>query len=432
MRQASASAKASLFRDAARLFGPCDATGILRWFVPGRIEVLGKHTDYAGGRSLLCAAERGFCVVARPRSDTTVRLTDIVRGLRAEFQLSADLRIPDYGWKVYPMTVARRLARNFPGSVSGADIVVASDLPSAAGMSSSSAFVVATFAVLSAVNDLANRPEYQANIRTPEGLAGYLGCIENGQSFGSLTGDSGVGTFGGSEDHTAILCSRPGRFVQYSFCPVRFERAVPVPAGCTFVIGVSGVAASKTGAAKLRYNRASLSAAAILSAWRDASDQPAVTLADAVTASPDNADRIRSVLRQVSYGGFDSSDLLRRFDQFCLESENLIPAAAEALDSGDLAAFGSFVDQSQSATEELLRNQVPETASLARAARSLGAYAASAFGAGFGGSVWALVDQSRAPAFLASWKSHYQADFPRVAPRSQFFVTAPGPALIQV
>ena len=33
-----------------------------RWFVPGRIEVLGKHTGYAGGRSLLCAVGRGFCV----------------------------------------------------------------------------------------------------------------------------------------------------------------------------------------------------------------------------------------------------------------------------------------------------------------------------------------------------------------------------------
>ncbi len=37
------------------------------FFVPGRIEVLGKHTDYAGGRSLLCAAEQGFCLVAAAR-----------------------------------------------------------------------------------------------------------------------------------------------------------------------------------------------------------------------------------------------------------------------------------------------------------------------------------------------------------------------------
>ena len=41
----------------------------LGWFVPGRIEVLGKHTDYAGGRSLLCAVEKGFSIVSRPRAD---------------------------------------------------------------------------------------------------------------------------------------------------------------------------------------------------------------------------------------------------------------------------------------------------------------------------------------------------------------------------
>ena len=50
------------------------------FFVPGRIEVLGKHTDYAGGRSLLSAVERGFVAVARHRTDTVVRVIDAVRG----------------------------------------------------------------------------------------------------------------------------------------------------------------------------------------------------------------------------------------------------------------------------------------------------------------------------------------------------------------
>ncbi len=37
------------------------------WWVPGRIEVFGKHTDYAGGRTLVCPVPRGFAVVAAPR-----------------------------------------------------------------------------------------------------------------------------------------------------------------------------------------------------------------------------------------------------------------------------------------------------------------------------------------------------------------------------
>ena len=59
-----------------------------RWFVPGRIEVLGKHTDYAGGRSLICAAERGMCVVAAPRSDAFIRIADAIRGEALEVPLS--------------------------------------------------------------------------------------------------------------------------------------------------------------------------------------------------------------------------------------------------------------------------------------------------------------------------------------------------------
>ena len=46
------------------------------WYhVPGRIEVLGKHTDYAGGRSLVCAIEKGFCVRTAARTDRVVRVT---------------------------------------------------------------------------------------------------------------------------------------------------------------------------------------------------------------------------------------------------------------------------------------------------------------------------------------------------------------------
>ena len=67
----------------------------------------------------------------------------------------------------------------------------------------------------------------------------------------TLGGDLGVGTLGGSQDHTAILCSRPGELRQYGFCPVRFERSVPFPAGHKLVIGVSGIAAEKTGASSI-------------------------------------------------------------------------------------------------------------------------------------------------------------------------------------
>src|SRR5689334_16345362 len=80
----SADAKSQLFdRAAAALDRPIAA----RLFVPGRIEFLGKHTDYAGGRSVICAIDRGIAMVVSPRSDAIVHMTDAVSGSRIEFEL---------------------------------------------------------------------------------------------------------------------------------------------------------------------------------------------------------------------------------------------------------------------------------------------------------------------------------------------------------
>jgi galactokinase len=167
--------KAGLFRAAAlALTGDAADMPPLAFFVPGRIEVLGKHTDYCGGRSLLCAVEQGFCLVARARRDRLVRVVDAVSGDVAECALDPEAKPARGRWSNYPATVARRVARNFPQATSGADIAFISDLPQASGMSSSSAFMIGVFLVLAEVNGLARSPEYLANVDGMESLAGYL------------------------------------------------------------------------------------------------------------------------------------------------------------------------------------------------------------------------------------------------------------------
>ena len=99
---------------------------------------------------------------------------------------------------------------------------------------------------------------------------------------------------------------------------------------------------------------------------------------------------MRDVLAAGTCGEFAGADLLRRFDHFYAESEQIAPAASEALAAGDLDEFGRQVDRSLELADTLLGNQVPETIFLARSVRQIGAAAASAFGAGFGGAVWAL------------------------------------------
>ena len=421
--------KAGLFRAAAlALTGGGEETLPLAFFVPGRLEILGKHTDYCGGRSLLCAVEQGFCFVGRARRDRLVRVVDGVTGDIAECSLDPALEPVRGHWSNYPATVARRLARNFPQAAYGADIAFISDLPQASGMSSSSAFMIGVFLALAEVNGLDRSPEFLAEIDGLEPLAAYLATIENGRSFGALAGDRGVGTFGGSEDHTAILCCRPETMSQYRFGPVARERDVTMPADFTFVVAFSGVVAEKAGAALDLYNRAARAADAALEHWRAASGLAAPTLEAAVAADPDAALAIRRALGAADDQVFGARALQKRFDQFLLESRRIIPAAGDALAAGDLTRFGALVDQSQDAAERWLGNQVPETVALAQGARDLGARAASAFGAGFGGSVWALVRQSDVPSFITAWKARYQDTCPDAAAAASFFETRPGPA----
>lgn len=423
-----------LMRRLSHLSGAPNDTEVFVFWVPGRIEVLGKHTDYGGGRSLLCAVERGICLVARARSDTSlrsespsVRIMDANSDDIAEFDLAANVEPRPGHWSNYPITVARRAAANFSGAMSGADIVFASDLPPAAGVSSSSALVVGSFLAIAAVNDLPARREYRDNITTKEDLAGYLGCVENGLNFKSLHGHAGVGTFGGSEDQTAILCAIPNSLVQYSFCPVRFERAIPLPRDYSFVIGASGVLAEKTGAALQLYNGVSRRLSVALECWRSASGRPDISMGAAVASSGDARERIRAILVASRSAEYPAQSLVDRFDQFVVEANEIIPAAGDALIRGDLDAFGDAVARSQLGAQNHLENQIPETIALVRGARDLGAAAASAFGAGFGGSVWALVQSDSVEAFRQKWSNAFHRAFPENEARSDFFVTRAGP-----
>ena len=432
LRAGAAASKARLFARAQAALGQPAREPRAAFFVPGRIEVLGKHTDYAGGRSLLCAAEQGFCLVAAPRRDRRVTVVNAETGERADLALDPDLQPVLGHWSNYPATVLRRVARNFPGAATGARLAFASDLPPASGMSSSSAFMIAVFLAMASLNDLDATRVYREAIGSPADLAGYLGTVENGQTFGPLIGDKGVGTFGGSEDHTAILCCRAATLSQYRFAPVQFERDVPMPPGHVFAVAFSGLLAEKTGAALATYNRASHAAARVLQIWREASGRQASTLESAVADDPGAAEAIRAAVAASGDTAFGAGLLRTRFDQFVLESRTIVPGAADALRDGDLGRFGALVDRSQQAVEDWLGNQVPETVSLAREARRLGAGAASAFGAGFGGSVWALVAEAQAADFLREWQLAYERAHPQAAVRAVFFETAPGPAAFRL
>ena len=236
--EAERAAKAQLFqRTLDRWQRDIGSAPAAAWWVPGRLEVFGTHTDYAGGRSLVAPVPRGFVFLAASRLDRQIRAID-AKDVRdpwdkrtathqesvaiSQEQSSARFR----GWRHYVEVTAARLARNFPGSELGTDIAFASDLPRAAGMSSSSALIVGIAIALSYAGRLRERPEWQADVRSIVDEAGYLGCVENGRAFGALTGDAGVGTHGGSEDHAAMLAGTAGACSEFAFVPLRLVETV--------------------------------------------------------------------------------------------------------------------------------------------------------------------------------------------------------------
>ena len=309
-----------------------ETTDARAFWVPGRIEVLGKHTDYAGGKSLLGAVNKGFAVVSTSRDgqndvriftqfsdgrelNETLRITGTPEDLERLRTCTTD----EGGWAAYPAAAVQRLTSNF-GITVGADIAIECSLPEASGMSSSSAVICYMWMVLDSYNNISsgingkatNAAAFQRSIGRVdvpgEGQANlytFLGNIENGKDFrpgqGDLTlnGMGGVGTFGGSEDHTvsngggwlhtrsylltrsfsctlflvcillrtyplslahflfllpflcvqAIMSCTKNELKMWEYCPTKHLRTVAVDPDVQFVIAVSGAKAEKTGAA---------------------------------------------------------------------------------------------------------------------------------------------------------------------------------------
>ena len=399
-------------------------------FVPGRIEVFGRHTDYAGGRSLVCAIDRGFLYAAVPGQGRRVRMYEESAEFEpVEFELSPSLRPRIGHWANYPMTMARRLTRNFGASAfEGADIAFSSTMPIGSGMSGSSALMMMTFAALAVSSGLDRTPLFRRNLLDPVDLAVYLACAENGQGFRDLKGDRGVGTFGGSEDHAAILTSRSGMLSLFGFCPASLQDEVAWPRGWRMAVAFSGVRAEKTREALEEYNLASRRARVAVERYNKAFGTRFTTLREVADGGAEQRGQAWLDILDVPPDP-RAPCLGDRARQFILEDRRNIPGALDALAAGQIGEFGRLLTASHLGSRKYLWNIAPEIDFLRKSAVALGAAGASGFGAGFGGSIFAVTPASGARSFLAEWKERYARRYPRRAGQSDFFLTTPGSGL---
>jgi hypothetical protein len=151
----------ALVRDAASaLRGALGRTPVWAAHAPGRVNLIGEHTDYNAGLVLPCAIDRGIAAVAAPRDDALLRVHSEALGVTGAVDPE---RPPPDGWLAYVAGVAAAF-REAGLPVRGLDVALASDLPRESGLSSSAALEVVLATLLDAAAELGLAAEERARL----------------------------------------------------------------------------------------------------------------------------------------------------------------------------------------------------------------------------------------------------------------------------
>ena len=140
-----------LFKQFYELYGsPADTPGF--YFAPGRVNLIGEHTDYNGGFVLPCALQYGTYLMIRPRTDKLIKLASTNFEFKAEYDPSAGFIKQESHWINYPLGIFDQFSKRnytFPGF----DLLYSGDIPNSAGLSSSASIeMVTAYALASVLN----------------------------------------------------------------------------------------------------------------------------------------------------------------------------------------------------------------------------------------------------------------------------------------
>jgi galactokinase len=344
---------------------------------PGRIEFIGNHTDYNGGRVIGLAVEQGIIALGCPRTDRALRLQSLQGG--GLIETTIDCREPlngDAAWVNYPLGVIHALRQAGATIEQGFDLLFDSDLPAGAGMSSSAAIELATAMLI------ASACQFEAS---PKAFAKIARAAENdfvGVPCGIL--DQGVSAFGKSDHLVGIDC-RTHTFNQ-----------LPLPGGLAFWIFNTGKKHSLVDSLYSKRHAECTEAFQILATTVSSnatclSDFDATTIEAAKNALP--------------------PDLYKRARHVVTENAR-VDAVHAALKLEDLAAVGRCLFESHKSSREQFENSIAELDFLVDTLQQTpGVYGARLTGGGFGGAVMALTNASFAPSDASGVVSRYQEKF---------------------
>ena len=350
---------------------------------PGRVNLIGDHIDYNGLPVFPIALGRRVSVLFRAREDALVRVANVDERF-APFDFTLRSAIDPYRgafWGNYVKAAAQGLVP-YSSTLTGIDAVVGSDIPIAAGLSSSSALVVASALAL-----------MHANRMSIERLE-LMDMLAKAERY--------VGTEGGGMDQAVCLGAREGTATRIDFDPLRLAHTA-VPPGWRFIVAVSLVRAEKSGAARDAYNqrtrecRQALAAVtAILDATGRVDSYPALLAKASVEEILHAAERV------------PDRTLARRFRHVVTEAAR-VARAEHAMRIGDIDTFGSLMSESHRSLRDDFAVSCPALDELTETAMSASAAGARLTGAGFGGCAVVLCAADRAEAVLDALRRQFFA-----------------------
>ena len=388
---------------------------------PGRVNLIGEHTDYSGLPVLPIAIDRSTIIVAASRDDTIVELQNIDPAFSARsFLLGANIApFPTGDWANYVKAGIQGVIDHFSErtpieKIRGATMLIDGRVPLAAGLSSSAALTVSSALAIMVVNGLA-----QDSLETAQMVA---------------RSEWYVGTMAGGMDQAASMLGRHGHALLIHFDPLRVT-PVKMPPGVAIIVADSMEVADKSGKVRDEYNRRVVEcaiAARILAKSRglesvrilgdvvkqpgewNASDlvetlanaaPPRLGLAQAsktldVAEETLRADILGLGAKQIQLDETRPLEILRRARHVLTETERVALASA-ALSTGRLQEMGALMNESHRSLRDDFEASTSRLDAMVDCALAGGALGARLTGAGFGGCIIALARESEAATVLA-------------------------------
>lgn len=340
---------------------------------PGRVNIIGEHTDYNHGFVLPMAIERETVIVARKRGDRELHAFAANLDRRAVASLDDRVRNAAEPWLDYLVGVADELAK-LDRPLCGADLLIQGDVPLGCGLSSSAALEMAALRIFESLGEfeMGGAQAAQLGQRVENGFLGLSSGIMD--QFISRCG---------KRDHALFLDCRS---LAYELIPMAFPTAVFVIANtcCS-----RGLTASK-------YNERVAECREAMERMREHYGREATHLRDFELAE------LEALRSQIPDPAFIRARHVLSEDQRTL-------AACEAMRAGGAKKLGQLMNASDDSLRMYYEVTSPELDAMTAAARELpGCHGARMTGAGFGGCTINLVEESEVDRFAAALMKAYK------------------------